>query len=143
MHKVFGEKKNVVYTDRAGAYLVPIRGNDVGVVKTPKGYFFLGGGIDEGETEEACIHRECLEEIGYDVEVKKFVCSAEAYRKYDVIGYFHPIQFYYSGKILEQRQIPIEEDHCFEWVNYDVLKGNMYLEMQNWALEQCWDVRKG
>ncbi len=141
MHKIFGEKKEVEYVDREGAYLIPIKGNDVGVVRTPKGYFLLGGGMDEGETEKQCIVREILEEIGYDVEVKQFVCSAESYMEHQELGYFHPIQNYYLGELLEQRGIPTEEDHCFEWVSYDMLKGNMHVEMQNWALEQCWEVQ--
>ena len=42
-HKVFGIKKNVNYMDREGAYLLPAKDGKVGVVKTSKGYFLLGG----------------------------------------------------------------------------------------------------
>lgn len=141
MHKIFGEKQNVEYTDRKGAYIVPVQDDKVGVVKTLKGYFLLGGGIDDGETDEDCIIRECMEEIGYTVEIEKFVCSAETYGNHPVIGYFHPIQLYYLGKLLEQKQVPIEADHNFEWITYDELKRNLFSEMQNWALEQCWNER--
>lgn len=139
MHKIFGEKQNVEYTDRRGAYIVPVQDSKIGVVKTPKGYFLLGGGIDDGETDEDCIIRECMEEIGYKVKIEKFVCSAETYGNHPVIGYFHPIQSYYLGKVLEQKQVPVEADHNFEWKTYDELKGNLFSEMQNWALEQCWN----
>ena len=61
-HKVFGTKKNVNYMDREGVYLVPAKDGKVGVVKTSKGYFLLGGGLDSGESHEECIKRECLEE---------------------------------------------------------------------------------
>lgn len=30
MHKIFGTKENVEYTDREGAYLIPFRGSFVG-----------------------------------------------------------------------------------------------------------------
>ena len=50
MHRVFGIKDNAEYLDREGAYLIPCRNNQVGVVQTPKGYFFLGGGIENGES---------------------------------------------------------------------------------------------
>ena len=43
MHKVFGTKENAEYVDREGAYLIPIKSGQIGVVKTPKGFFFLGG----------------------------------------------------------------------------------------------------
>lgn len=35
-----------------------------------KYYVFPGGGIEEGETKEACIKRECKEELGIDIEIK-------------------------------------------------------------------------
>lgn len=36
-------------------------------------YTFPGGGIEENESEEACVIRECKEEFGIDVEVVKKV----------------------------------------------------------------------
>lgn len=142
MHKVFGIKENVQYFDRKGAYLVPIVGEQVGVIRTPKGYFFLGGGLDANETDEACIERECMEEAGYKVLVRKQVCSAEMYEKNQKIGYFHPIQTYYLGELIEQKQKPTEDDHVLVWVNYKELKGKMYSQIQNWALNQCWKSKK-
>lgn len=106
MHKVFGIQENVNYIDRVGAYLIPVNEGKIGVVRTTKGYFLLGGGIDSGESHEECITRECLEEAGYKVSVGHKVCSAEMYCK-------HPT------------------------IDYNELKGNMYLEMQSWAIEQC------
>lgn len=38
-----------------------------------KYYVFPGGGIEEYETKEECIKRECKEELGIDVEIKKYV----------------------------------------------------------------------
>ncbi len=75
IHKVFGVKENVEYSDREGVYL----NTQVGVVQTPKGYFFLGGGLGNGESHLDCIERERIEEA---------------------------------------------------------LNGKMFVEMQNWALEQ-------
>ena len=129
MHRIFGIKGNVRYLDRKGAYLIPINGEQVGVIQTPKGYFFLGGGLDVNETDEACIARECMEEAGYEVLVQKKVCSAETYEKNQMMGYFHPIQTYYSGELLEQKQKPIEADHFLVWISYSELKGKMYLKM--------------
>ncbi|MBE5888892.1 MAG: NUDIX domain-containing protein [Lachnospiraceae bacterium] len=136
-HKVFGTKKNVNYMDREGVYLVPAKDGKVGVVKTSKGYFLLGGGLDSGESHEECIKRECLEETGYAVSVGKKVCSAETYYEHPTIGYFHPMQTYYVGELLDQVSVPVEEDHEFVWMDYNELVDNMYLEMQSWALEQC------
>ena len=98
IHKVFGTKESINYIDRVGAYLIPVRDSKIGVVKTSKGYFLLGGGLDGDESHEECIKRECLEEIGYAVSVGNKVCSAEMYCEHPTIGYFHPIQTYYVGE---------------------------------------------
>ena len=55
MHKIFGTKEDKEYKDRLGAYIIPVKGNEVGVVETPKGYFLLGGGLDANETDFQCI----------------------------------------------------------------------------------------
>lgn len=141
MHKVFVQKENETYFDREGAYIVPLRGDEIGVVETPKGFFFLGGGIDAGETDIECITRECLEEAGYQVVIEKKICSAETYSEHPTIGFFHPIQSYYLGELNLKIKEPIEEEHLFKWIKYENLKGKMFLEMQNWALEQVWDNR--
>lgn len=137
-HKIFGVKENVKYSDREGAYLIPFQNNKAGVVKTPKGYFLLGGGLEKGEHDTDCIERECLEEIGFSVCVKDKICSAETYTKHPSIGYFHPIQTYYFGELLEKVSDFTETDHILCFVEYEQLKGNMFLEMQNWALEQAY-----
>lgn len=136
MHKIFGTQEDVKYVDREGAYLIPIRDNQIGVIQTSKGYFFLGGGLENGEDHIACIERECIEEAGCTVSVIDKVCSAETYGKHPVIGYFHPIQTYYIGNVLSKVLAPTEKDHNFLWIEYDKLKGKMFAEMQNWALEQ-------
>ena len=135
-HRVFGTKEDVEYLDREGVYLIPCRNTQVGVVQTPKGYFFLGGGLENGESHLDCIERECIEEVGCSPCVEGRLCSAEAYIKHPTIGYFHPIQTYYFGTLLDRDSIPIEKDHVLLWIEYDQLKGKMFVEMQNWALEE-------
>ena len=136
MHRIFGTKENVEYSDREGAYIIPFCNNKVGVVKTPKGYFFLGGGLKNGESHLDCLVRECIEEVGYSPRVEDKLCSAEAYIKHPKIGYFHPIQTYYIGTLLDRVSVPTETDHVLCWIEYEQLKGKMFVEMQNWALEQ-------
>lgn len=136
MHRIFGIKENAEYSEREGAYLIPLRDRRVGVVKTTKGYFFIGGGLEGTETHTDCIKRECMEETGHLCLVKEKICSAETFKKHPTIGYFHPIQTYYYGELLEKVSIPIEKEHYLCWVEYELLKGKMFVEMQNWALEE-------
>lgn len=139
MHKVFGVKEDAEYYDREGAYIIPVCGNKVGVVKTPKGWFLLGGGLEKDESHIACIERECMEEAGYTVSVSRRLCSAETYCFHDTIGYFHPIQTYYIGELISKSAEPAETDHVFEWVEYEKIKGKMYFEMQSWALDKAFE----
>ncbi len=136
MHRIFGIKENVEYATRIGAYVIPIKENKIAVIKTAKGYFLIGGGKEENETDEQCLKRECLEETGYGITIEKKLCSAELYTYHEKIGYFNPVQTYYVGKINNQIQFPKESDHEFVWLNVDEIKDNMYVDMQNWAIEQ-------
>ena len=142
MHKVFGVKEKAEYVDREGAYLIPVHNSKIGVIKTAKGYFLLGGGLDGNEGHEDCLKRECIEETGYTAVVKDKICSAETYTTHPKLGYFHPIQSYYVGELKEKVSEPIETDHILMWVRYDDIKGKMFAEMQNWALERCADRLK-
>lgn len=137
LHKVFGVREDANYMDRQGAYIIPFKDGKVGVVKAPKGYFLLGGGLNENEGHEECIKRECLEETGYSVLVSKKLCSAETYTKHSSLGYFHPIQHYYLGEIIEKIKAPIEKDHTFLWLDIDEAIENMHSKMQSWAIEKA------
>ncbi len=143
MHKIFGEKIKANYYDRAGAYIICCSNGKFAVAKTPKGFFLLGGGIEQGETQQECIVRECIEEIGYEVVVDEKICSAEHYTYHNRIGYFHPIQTYYSGKLIKKVCTPIENDHFLMWLTYDELQGRMFSPMQNWALDTYWKIING
>ncbi len=136
MHKIFGKKENQNYYDRIGAYIIPIKDHQIAVVETDKGLFFLGGGIENNETDTECIKRECLEECGYNVSIKEKLCSAETYTTHAKIGYFHPIQTYYLGELLDKVQVPIEKEHKLLWFEINQIKGKMHAEMHNWVLEQ-------
>ena len=137
MNKVFGERiSGAEYLDRKGAYLIPVEDGKLAVVKTEKGYFLLGGGIDENETDEECILRECLEEIGYEAEVGEYIGSAESYLTHPEIGYFHPIQNYYSGKLLRKVSDEIEADHKLEWVAIKEIIDHLFVEQQNWIVKE-------
>jgi len=137
MHKIFGEKENVDYIDRKGAYLIVIHEKEIGLVKTNKGLFLLGGGNKDQETDIDCLKRECLEEIGYEISVKYKLCSAEMYCVHETIGHFHPMQTYYVGELVNKVKEKIEDDHELVWIKYDDIKDKMYLQMQRWAIGQA------
>lgn len=141
MHKIFGQREKGQYYDRSGAYLVIFSGGKTAVVRTARGLFLLGGGIQGAENDQECIRRECLEECGCECTVKEYLASAEAFSVHDTKGLFHPIQRYYMGDLLDKVQEPTEKDHFLIWADYGEIKGKMYSDMQNWALETGWKRR--
>ncbi|MDO5516502.1 MAG: NUDIX domain-containing protein [Clostridium sp.] len=134
--KTFGERiEGEKYEDRHGAYLICIRDGKAAVAKTPKGYFLLGGGIEESDGNHIeCITREIIEEIGYSSKVESYLCSAEVFVLHERRGYFHPVQYYYYGEINEKVQDPIEKDHVLEWIPLENIEEKMYVKAQGWAI---------
>lgn len=135
-HMIFGKKEeNVSYRDRHGAYLIAIQNGGVALIRTPKGLFLPGGGKEANETDAETIVRECLEETGCIAVVEQLVCTAETYMVHPEIGYFHPVQHYYVGQLSNPIQEPQNSDHCLEWGILELTKGNLFVSMQNWALD--------
>lgn len=141
MHRIFGEKCSGECYHRCGAYLIPAHEGKIAVARVDGRHYLLGGGIENAETQEACIHRECLEEAGYGCVVDGFLCSAEWYTV-NAAGNAHYTQYYYSGSLTRKVQQPVEKDHELVWIDVEELRGKLHLEMQNWALEQYWEKMK-
>jgi 8-oxo-dGTP diphosphatase len=68
--------------ERDGKYLITQR-RDEAVL--PGMWEFPGGKVEEGETDEAALHREVLGRVGVDVEVREKLAERHhTYEKYDV-----------------------------------------------------------
>lgn len=137
MHRIFGEKENKEYFTRRGAYLIPVEDGKVFVMKVSKGYFLIGGGKENEESDEETIIRECREETGYIPSIGQKICSGETYcHEYD-LGCFHPVQTYYSGKLITKVGEPLEENHTLVSFSFNEIEGKMYSPMQQWAISQA------
>ena len=96
-----------------------------------------GGGVEPGETHEAYILRECLEETGFLVQVGELLGSAESYLMHEKIGAFHPVQHYYAGAFLEFVCAPVELDHTLVWLPCEKAAEQMNVEQQAWAVRKA------
>jgi len=47
------------------------------------------------------------------------------------------VKRYYLGELSAPVQTLPEPGHRLIWLAYEQLRGRLYLEMQNWALEKC------
>lgn len=140
IEKSFGEKlSNIEYKDRIGAYAIIFDSeNKIPVVKTSTGYFLLGGGIENNETHEECIQRECLEEAGILVKVNDFICKGDKYHWSDTLEYYmHGIGDFYHSEIISKSTKPTEDDHELVWLSIDECIRKLFLEHQVWAVKQA------
>lgn len=124
------------YHDRVGAYLIAMRAGAIALIQTPRGYFLPGGGMEPGESPEACIRRELLEETGYDVKLTRPAGAADSYEQHPVLGWFHPIQYYYLGELTRQVGVPVEADHELVWIPVQEAEGTLVPQCQRWAVSR-------
>lgn len=138
--KVFGKRnKNETYVDRIGAYIIAEKDGYFAAVETPRGFFLIGGGIENNESHIDCIKRECLEETGRNVQIDGYLCSAEIFTVHDRLGPFHPVQYYYYGKLSDVAAVPIENDHNLRWLSYPDYCGKLFVQAQCWAVQKYFD----
>lgn len=143
---VFGEKiVGQEYRARPAVYGLLINDtNQIGIIKTPRGNFLPGGGVENEESHSQCLEREFVEEIGYVIEVGNFIGEAilygfspisESYLK--MVGYFYEVSF--AGVKGEK----VEEDHELVWLDVLTADQSMLLEHQAWAIRTFKALRLG
>lgn len=136
--KVFGEKlQDKEYHDREAAYVVLTDGELFAVVKTRSGKLFLPGGkIESDETMEACIVRECMEEMGVKVMVKDYFAQGERYFYHEASNrHSHAIGHFYFADEFEKISEPLEEGNEVLWLSYEDTIRDLFHPHHAWAVE--------
>lgn len=143
--KVFGEKNaNEIYHDRIAAYVVLVDNDKIAVIKTASGKFFLPGGkIEKDESEEECVIRECIEEMGIEVVVKQYFAIGERYFYHEASGkYSHAIGHFFFSDEFKKVCEPIEEDEELLWLSYEKAIEGFYHPHHRWAVEYVWNINE-
>ena len=143
VHKVFGRKQEGNYYERPGSLsLSPSTGTGL-LWSIPSEGFFCWEEESRGRKMIWNVSGENVwRNVGIHAGFGEMLASAEAYSIHDKKGLFHPIQHYYPGELIEKVQEPTEKDHSLFWMTYEQIKGNMFSDMQNWAVELAWKERK-
>jgi 8-oxo-dGTP diphosphatase len=133
----FGARQaNVAYIERPGAYGI-IRNSEAeyAIIRTPKGCFLPGGGVDEGENVEAALRREVLEETGIGVDVERKVGVAAQYLISAREGiYYKKIGHFYVANFGERVTETFEAEHELIWMSFDKASAALKHRFQVWAI---------
>lgn len=147
--KYVGQKdESVEYRKRPGAYAIIINKDDdkIGIVKviTDEGVenFYLGGGIEEGETKLEALKREMIEKAGYTIknikeleEVGEFIFAGEK-------GYIEVIASVFIAEFDQKIAEPIEKDHNVIWVKPEEYVDKMFREWQRYIMKEFIEKRE-
>lgn len=135
----FGEKipgKN--YLERPGSYAVITKDGLYAVVKNPKSYFLLGGGIEGDESPEEALHREALEEIGMSIRIdKKIGIAIQHIYVPEVDIYVSKEGHFFKATLLDQVSENSEDSHELQWLTKEEALEKILHESHRWAIKQA------
>ena len=141
MKEIFGNKvQNVDYQIRKGAYAIVLdeSGEHVLTVHNGRGLHFLpGGGMEKNEDAYQCIEREMIEETGFKAEVGTYIGTAYFYFISSKGEYLLSDGYFYTARLLNKVQEPIEENHFLKWVSLSEMDKLFFYEHQVWAVRKA------
>jgi 8-oxo-dGTP diphosphatase len=137
----FGQRKpGQTYRPRPAAYAVVTGAQrQVAVVRTPKGHFLPGGGIETGETAEEALVREVREECGRNIKILGKIGEANEHVFAEGEGYFAVHGVFFRVKFGDRSDQAAEADHELVWFSADQAKNRLVRESHVWAVAQAFE----
>jgi len=128
--------KNKKYVKRLGAYgIIKSVNNLIAVIKTKTGYFLPGGGIENKESPDDCLKRECREEIGAEISALDNFAYGNYYFYSTTLNVdMESVGYFFTCKIDKFSEIKTETDHELIWINIEQAISLLYLENQREAV---------
>jgi 8-oxo-dGTP diphosphatase len=142
----FGTRiEGVCYIERPSAYaIIRDASNAIALVKTRKGYFLPGGGVDPGEDLACGLRREIIEELGYQTRILDKL-GAAVQHLYDVEErvYYRKVGHFFRANLTQRVADPIEKDHELTWCSPRESVMTLAQEFQAWAIRQAFHIADG
>jgi 8-oxo-dGTP diphosphatase len=124
------------YQKRVGAYAV-VRDDRklIAVVKTDTGYFLPGGGVDNDETLEECLLRECIEEIGATINVLEYFAQGSYYFYSTTMNVdMESVGHFFLCTVDSILNVGTEPNHELVWLDANQAIEKLYLDNQKEAV---------
>lgn len=131
--QMFGERlPGRSYTVRRAAYAVIFRDDGrVATVKTRRGHFLPGGGIERGESDEAGLAREVREECARDVALAR--CIGEAVQWFRASrGFFEGHHVFFAGRFASEPSG--RGEHELVWLEPERAAASLFHASHAWAI---------
>ena len=143
MIRIGKKVEGVIYTKRPASYVIIEREEDrkIAIATEGKTYFFLGGGIENKETEIEALKREVMEEAGHSLKNIKYFDKVTAWADGVKRGPLDVTATFYIANFDEKITEPIEKDHRVLWVNPENYKDKLFHEYQRYILKEYIDRR--
>ena len=137
MIRIGNKVEGVIYTKRSASYVIIERKEDkkIAIATEGKTYFFLGGGIENKETEIEALKREVMEEAGYSIKNVKYFDKVTAWAHGGKRGPLDVTATFYIANFDKKITEPIEKDHRVLWVSPREYKDKLFHEYQRYILE--------
>ncbi len=114
-------KSDVQYRHRPGAYGIIMRKDQILLTRedlTDVEIQLPGGGIDAGETALQALHRECLEETGWKIQIDQRVGAYQRFTYMPDYGFWaQKICHIYICRPVFKLHDPLEAFHTTIWAN--------------------------
>jgi 8-oxo-dGTP diphosphatase len=121
---------------RDSAYTIIRDGaGNVAVVRTPKGVFLPGGGVDADEPPIDAVHREVREECGLGIRIGDWQTRAiEFVHSPTERTTFEKRSIFFEARITTSHEDAIELDHALDWLPAQTALAALTPPSHRWAL---------
>lgn len=136
---IFGERlAGQGYIERPGAYAV-IQDDcqRIATLRAGATFFLPGGGIAPGETPQAALQREIMEECGRAIELSpelgkamEYICARNKRDYYQILSTF------FAAIFMDGQVDPVEDDHLLVWLPASEAVQRLCRQSQVWAVQQ-------